>query len=165
MHGRRPPRRTPATDEGLSALLSLLLILAATGLVAAGLQAWLAYFTAPGGAAFQVSVCDPQADDVSVRLEDGGPIPYRSLEVALENVSGARREVSDLRVDEDGRWRTNMVYTLGVDEQDPTDNPRGVDWELASMGGMDNTSTYELTIEDRDRTQPRPLDALSFSCS
>lgn len=161
MHAAPPSRRSPPADGGLSPVVTVALLLAAAGLVAAGVHVGMAYFAAPGDAAFGVDGCNPQADIVRVRLVFGGPLPFRALEVSLENASAGRTEVTGLVVEDDGRWENGGVYPFGSGN-DP--DAKGVEWDLASQGGLDNTSQYRLTIHDRDKMQPRPLAVLGFDC-
>lgn len=162
MNAQPPTRRVPPADGGLSAIVSVALVLVAAGLVAAGVHAGLAYFTAPGSAQFAFQGCDIEDDVVRLRLLQGGPIPYRALEVTLENETADRTEVVDLPLEDDGRWLDGGLYPLGQDTEARTP---GVGWDLASEGGLDNRSHYRLVVGDRDMTNQRTLGSVGFGCT
>lgn len=158
-----PPRRTPNRDRALSPVVTVFLLFAVAAVVAVGVQAWLGLFTAPASADFQVAGCQPGDDVITVRLVDGGPIPYRALGMTLENHTSGETEARIERLPLEGQWNDGRFLRLGSQDPSTTTLPPG-EWELASPGGLGNSSAYGLRITESGPKPARPLAALDFHC-
>lgn len=154
----------PTADQGLSPLVSVVVLVVATGIVAAGVHVWLGEFTSPEAAprADVVFVdCDPDGDTVTVRLEEGDSPVFQDLTITLWNEPDAQVEAALDPVPLAGRWDPGTALVMG-DTSVGNGVPWGSDGRLASPDGLNASKLYVLGFDHRP-SEAR-LDTVGFTC-
>lgn len=163
MSCRPQPDRSPAPDRGLTPLVSILVLLLVTGVVAVGVHLWVGEFTVePEVPRFDAAFtgCDEALNTVDVRLVGPAPIPFRALNASLWNSGEDWLESRFSPIPLRGAWQLGTSVSFG----DPTVET-GVAWPdpgLRSTNGLVNTTFYELRF-DHHPTGER-IDTLGFHC-
>lgn len=141
----RSTSKAPSSgDRGLSTVVSVALLVAVTGLLAAGLHLWVGTFTAPD-ADLDLRTCDARNDTVSMALDSEDPLPFVDLTAALHNETGSRDEARFVGIPLDGDWEKDVTLHFGNETAQT-----GVPWPqgntLGSNGGLDGKALYSFRL-------------------
>lgn len=163
MHSHPQADRSPAPDRGLAPLVSVLVLLLVTSVVAAGVHLWVGEFT--GGpevprADVTFAACDEAMNTILVRYVGPAPLPFQAVNVSLWNNADEWLESRISPIPFQDTWEPGATLSLG----DPTVES-GVGWPdpgLRSTNGLDNTTYYELHFDHRPTGER--LDTVGFDC-